>query len=122
MRRQIAFLLLAGSTQVLAAAPAGEVWHAYLNQLARQCPSKHLEWLAPADIRDALDEYKSHLSHGLQKAMAAAENHRCQDISAGATCDNVGDLDVANIHGLLPSVTASFCERFARCSKQSDCD
>ncbi|MGG6101410.1 hypothetical protein QNH99_12055 [Pantoea allii] len=122
MRLELAVLLFAGSTAALAAAPADHAWQTYMAELTRQCPSKHLEWLAPADIRDALDDYKSHLNTDLQHAMTASEHHRCQGVSAGATCDNSGDLDIAQKNGLIPSVAASFCHRFVRCSKQSDCD
>ncbi|MCW0317784.1 hypothetical protein NB724_002935 [Pantoea ananatis] len=122
MRYQMAVLLFAGTSAALAAPPVASVWQVYQAELARQCPAKHLEWLAPADIRDALDDYKSRLSTGLQSAMTTAERHRCRDVSAGVTCDNVGDLDIAWKNDLMPAVAASFCRRFTMCRKQSDCD
>lgn len=76
MRYQMAVLLFAGTSAALEAPPVASVWQIYQVELARQCPAKHLEWLAPADIRDALDDYKSRLSTGLQSAMTTAERHR----------------------------------------------
>ncbi|MEJ1267644.1 hypothetical protein WDV93_10905 [Pantoea ananatis] len=111
-------LVVCRNNRCAGSAPVANVWQIYQAELARQCPAKHLEWLAPADIRDALDDYQSHLSTGLQSAMTTAERHSCRDVSAGVTCDNVGDLDIAWKNDLMPAVAASFVA-VLRCAENS---
>lgn len=98
------------------------VWQPYTTQLARQCPAKHLEWLAPAELRDALDDYKTHLSVTARQDMDRAEVRHCANVMAGASCSNVGDIEVAETRRALPQLAESTCDRFAMCREQSDCD
>lgn len=95
-----------------------QAWDDTLNQ---QCPGKHLTWLAPADLRDALDDYKRQASPEDGRAMDAAEATRCRDVVAGASCDNQADLVFAQAHGLLAKVAAMTCAEFTRCDAQSQC-
>ena len=93
----------------------------YLMELAKQCPTKHLELLAPADLQDALAEFKSALPKKQQACMARAERLNCAHIEQGTSCLNVGDLDVANRLELTNKVATNVCASFKECLGQSNC-
>ena len=110
---------------VSAAAPADNserVGRLYAAQLGRQCPAKHLELLSPADLRDALDSYKGHLSDSTRLAMDRAESRSCRHVTMGASCANIASIEVAAEQQALPALTASICGQFEICRGQSDCD
>lgn len=110
---------------LVGAAPPGDgwsrTWATYHAELARQCPAKHLDLLAPADLRDALDTFKGSLSARARRRMDGAERRACASSVAGATCSNAGDVRVAQAHRLLPRLVASVCASFTGCAEQSDC-
>jgi len=99
-----------------------EVWHGYEAELAKQCGAKHLEWLAPADLRDALDDYKKSAPRTLARRMSHAEKQECRNSIAGASCFNVGDIRIAEEAHLTQQVAAHVCGHYAACREQSDCD
>jgi hypothetical protein len=113
--------ILAIATASGAKAGDADVRQAWNDALNQQCPGKHLTWLAPADLRDVLDDYKQQVSPEDGRAMDAAETTRCRDVVAGASCDNQADLVFAQAHGLLAKVAAMTCAEFARCDAQSQC-
>ena len=75
--RIVPILLAVGAT-VLAwsasAQPAGDGADRYLGELAQQCPDRHLEYLAPGQLRDGLDDFISSLPEDSQDQMRRAEN------------------------------------------------
>jgi len=97
------------------------VQRAWNDALNEQCPGKHLTWLAPADLREALDDYKQQVSPKDRYAMDAAASTRCRDVMAGASCDNQADLVFAQARSDLANVAAMTCAEFARCNAQSQC-
>ena len=99
-----------------------QIWHGYESQLAKQCGAKHLEWLAPAELWDALDDYKQSAPRSVARQMSNTEHRECRGSVAGASCSNVGDIEIAKEAGLIQQVTAQVCTEYARCREQSDCD
>lgn len=71
-----------------------QAWHVYKTELAKQYGAKHLELLAPAELRDALDDYKQTASQALSQQMSRAEKLECRNVVAGASCSNVGDIEI----------------------------
>ena len=98
------------------------VEEAYAGQLGRQCPAKHLELLSPAELRDALDDYKAHLAVAGRRAMNRTEAQQCATVTMGASCSNMADIKVADDQRMLAALTASICGRFELCHEQSDCE
>ena len=92
-----------------------QVWHGYEAELAKQCGAKHLEWLAPAELRDALDDYKYSAPRSLARRMSHAEEQECRNSIVGASCFNVGDIGLAEEAHLIRKVTAQVCGEYARC-------
>ncbi|MCC4595384.1 hypothetical protein NRY95_05295 [Xanthomonas campestris pv. phormiicola] len=99
-----------------------QVWHVYNTELAKQCGDKHLEWLAPAELRDALDDYKQSASKAFAQKMTRAEKRECRNVVAGASCSNVADIKIAEQAHLIRQVTSQVCREYAQCREQSDCD
>ncbi len=113
--------VLAIATAFVAKADDMSVRRAWDDALNQQCPGEHLTWLAPADLRDALDDYKQQASPQDRRAMDAAEFKRCRNVMAGASCDNQADLVLAQARGDLASIAAMTCAEFAHCDAQSQC-
>lgn len=95
---------------------------AYRAQLAAQCPSKRLDLLSPAEVRDVLDDYKARLSARIGHEMTRAEDRRCSNSPGGASCPNASDLEVAERHHIVAQVASQTCNSFVTCHEQSDCD
>ncbi|KQM21993.1 hypothetical protein [Novosphingobium sp. Leaf2] len=115
---------------LVAAVPSGaasagngwdQTWGAYRVELARRCPTKHLELLAPADLRDVLDTFKAKQPPHTRRLMDSAQHSACVHSIAGTTCDNAGDIRVAQSQRLLPRLVAAVCGSFTGCASQSDC-
>ncbi|WP_143023394.1 hypothetical protein [Sphingomonas sp. NFR15] len=98
------------------------VWHGYEAELAKQCGAKHLEWLAPAELRDALDDYKQSAPRSIARRMSHAEERECRNSIAGASCSNVGDIEVAEEAHRIQQAAAHVCGEYVGCREQSDCD
>jgi hypothetical protein len=125
MREMLGAVMIAGAAWSASAAessPYDVVMAPYIAELSRQCPDKHLELLAPAALRDALDDYKSSLLRRQEKQMDLAEGADCADSMAGTSCPNVADIRVANRLNLTRNLAAKICGAFKLCRKQSDCD
>ncbi len=93
----------------------------YFKELRRQCPEKHLELLAPADLNFVLEGLKPKLTTDQQARMARAERSDCAHSIAGVSCLNVGDFRVAGRSKLVPKLAASVCASFKACVSQSNC-
>ncbi len=100
---------------------AGDPWRPYRAELGKHCPAKHLDWLSPADLRDALDTYQAGAAPRIRAAMAVAEADRCVTTIAGATCGNLAEIEAARSAGALPPLATSVCNAFVGCRGQSDC-
>ena len=123
MRRMLVAAMIMGvASSASASTPYERLMAPYLAELGSQCPDKHLELLAPADLRDALDDFKAHLPREQQARMDKAEASHCANSIAGTSCANSGDITVAEKLKLTSSVAAKVCGSFKLCRKQSDCD
>lgn len=122
MRYLWVFAALTAPAFASSTAKYDQVWHGYEVQLAKQCGAKHLEWLAPDELRDALDDYKQSAPRSVARQMSNAEHRECRESVAGASCSNVGDIEIAEEARLLQKVTAQVCSEYARCREQSDCN
>ncbi len=107
-----------------AKAPTGyeRVMTPYFAELSRQCPTRHLERLPPADLRDSLDVFKGALPRDLESQMSVAEAVHCAHGDQGASCANLGDIEVASRVGLTRRFAAKICESFKACRGPSNCD
>lgn len=121
---RVLWIIAALATPAVAGSTAqyDQVWHGYEAALTKQCDSKHLAWLAPAELRDTLDDYKQSAPRGIAQQMSRAEKRECRNSIAGASCLNVGDIEIAEKTGLLDQVSARVCAEYAGCREQSDCD
>ncbi len=100
---------------------ADDPWRPYHVEIGRQCPAKHLEWLSPADLRDALETYEASAAPRTHGAMSVAEADRCGTTIAGATCGNLAEIEAVRSAGELPALAKSVCAAFVKCHGQSDC-
>lgn len=94
--------------------PTDPVWHGYTQQLNLICPTKHLDLLRPADLRDALDHYKERQTAHDQKQMLIAEKKSCKGVVAGATCDNIGDIKFASQTSKLAPLARDICNHVSK--------
>jgi hypothetical protein len=122
MRYLWIFAALATPALASPTAKYDQIWHGYEFQLAKQCGAKHLGWLAPAELRDVLDDYKQSAPRSVARQMSNAEHRECRDSVAGASCSNVGDIEIAERARIIRQVTTQVCSEYARCREQSDCD
>jgi hypothetical protein len=106
---------------VLAETHYDKVMRPFEAELARQCPAKRLERLSPADLRDVLDDYKSALHPSRRHALDKTEQRNCVSAIAGASCENVGDVEAANHLKLTRSLAEFVCAKAPACRSQSDC-
>jgi hypothetical protein len=98
-----------------------KVMQPFTAELSRQCPSKRLQLLAPADLRDLLDDYKSGLGPSYRRTFDRSERRHCLRAIAGASCQNVGDVAAAEHLNLTGSLAAFVCAKAPACRAQSDC-
>ncbi|MCM2443448.1 hypothetical protein GOZ78_03175 [Agrobacterium vitis] len=94
--------------------PTDPVWRAYTQQINLICPTKHLDLLRPADLRDALDAYKERQTATDQEQMLKAETKSCKGVTAGATCDNFGDIKLASQTGKLAPLARDICDHVSK--------
>lgn len=109
----VIFASHASADQKQSSQPTDAVWSAYTQQLELTCPSKQLDQLKPADLRDALDSYKDRQTAKIQKQMSRAEAQSCKDSMAGTSCDNIGDIKFARQKGKLAPLAHTICDHFS---------
>ncbi len=122
---RIGLVLIAALGSMASAAPADRyqrLWQPLASQLAAQCPTKHLDRLSPAELRDSLDAFKAHRPAIERREMDQAERHHCAGSIAGASCANLGTIEVAERHRQLSRIATQLCGQYAQCRGQSDCD
>ncbi len=103
------------------AAPVDEVWPRYWQAVRQACPARHLDLLAPAELRDVLDAFKAGPARPLRSKLDHAELKQCRGDAAGAGCANLADLALIEKHRLLTPLAAAVCQHFETCRDQSDC-
>jgi hypothetical protein len=96
-------------------------WEAYTSRLAKSCPGKRLEMLAPGELLDIVDEFTGSLPSNKQKIVKASEQRSCRGVEMGATCDNTGFLEAAIQIKELDRFVSKVCALPERCKDYSDC-
>jgi len=87
------------------------LWSGYLQALDRTCPDRHIDRLSPADLRDALDAYRTQAAPAARRTMLRAETQACRRTVAGAACSNVADLRFLSLQKELPAFARWMCTR-----------
>lgn len=96
-------------------------WDLYRNALARSCPDKHLEMLAPGELIDTVDEFTKSLPSNKKIVVKASIKRTCSGVEMGASCDNTGFLQAAVRLGELDHFVARMCTLRERCTDYSKC-
>ena len=92
--------------------------------LAKDCNSKHLEWLSPAELNDLIvQDFRGQLSSREKAAVDRFNNEKieCADVTMGATCETVSYLRAMTKAQILPRFAKFVCETGKECKGQSDC-
>ena len=116
-----ALLALAGPITSYAGVTAWQVWE---QDLRRQCPSKHVEWVADGSYDELLGAFEASLALPTQKKIAQIVDysHRCASEEIGFACEMATSLDAFRKMGLLKSFVEFGCahvkcEEVALCSE-----
>lgn len=121
MKRLLPILLC---TTALAATPEAtpkQAWSTFRTQLNQQCPDKHLDLLAPADLLNTIEDYEQTLSATDEALVNKYKDRACRNVAAGASCDNTGFLQAAIKINRLDHFTAKLCTQPIVCTGQSQC-
>ncbi|WP_263411378.1 hypothetical protein [Terriglobus tenax] len=94
---------------------------AFEQLLKDQCPQKHLELLAPADLLNTIEDYELTLNAEEMALVHKYQYRACHNVAAGATCDNTGFLQAAIKLNRLDHFTAKLCTQPILCTEQSKC-
>lgn len=112
----------------LAAYPApltpSEKVHKPLNALLqRDCPTKHLDFLSPADFNDAVDPFRNALSSAGRRQLdqTADPAKACAGTAAGPSCANLAYIKAATQLKVLPLFASKICTLPLVCGTQSKC-
>jgi hypothetical protein len=91
--------------------------------LARECPSKHLEWISPADLGELIDNFHESLLASQKEKLDLANDEKtsCAKVMMGMTCGNVAALHAMTKVGLLTTFANKVCASHLICRGQSDC-
>ncbi|SRR5579883_247469 len=122
MKLLTALLLIFGFP--LAAFGQSQNYAPYTDLLAKECGTKHLEWISPADLNDMIIiDFEGTLPKNLKRKLDAANDEKtaCANVIAGATCENVAHLRAMRKIGLLAKFSKSICRSGLVCRSQSDC-
>lgn len=98
----------------------------YLDGLAAQCPTKHLDWIAPGETPDHNDEFEATLDPAARARLDPTSNAlpggglaHCPGV--GASCGNAVRLATYDRLGLLPRFVTFMCALPEACTEQSTC-
>jgi len=120
--RLIALLSLILTTPSLLGADDVDLWKKWKQELQRQCPANHVEWVADGDYDELLADFVKTLPRSTQARVAAIADysHRCSTEQMGFSCEMVVHLDAFNQLGLLRRFAAFGCQRY-KCSEPAFC-
>ncbi|HEX9202307.1 MAG TPA: hypothetical protein VF865_22315 [Acidobacteriaceae bacterium] len=96
-------------------------WDAYTTRLAKSCPEKHLDMLAPGELIDTVDEFTDSLPSNQKKIVKASIGRSCRGVDMGASCGNTGFLQAAVKLRQLDHFVTKVCALHERCNNYSDC-
>jgi hypothetical protein len=103
---------------------AGEknVWTAWKDELHRECPKNHVDWISDAGYDELVSDYLHTLPVSTQQkvSVVADYSHRCSDVTIGFECEMGVHLDAFNKLSLLKQFTAYGCRRY-KCEEPALC-
>ena len=119
------FALLALAGPIMSCAHADiKAWQVWEQDLRRQCPSRHVEWVAGGGYDELLGAFESSLARHAQKRILQIVDysHRCAGEEIGFACEMAISLDAFRKMGLLKRFVEFGCahvkcEEAALCSK-----
>jgi len=123
MKRPVVLLTVALSAFPLSAMAQIDNYKPYHMLLARNCPSKRLELVSPADLNVLIDDFHDSLPANEKNRMDRANDTKkvCAKVIAGLTCGNVADLRAMTKVGLLVNFAKRVCASGLVCKAQSEC-
>ena len=98
----------------------------YGADLAAQCPAKHLEWIAPGEMPDHIDDFETTLNPTTNASLdptgaALPGGGLAHCPGTGASCGVATRIAVYDKLGLLPQFVKFMCALPERCTDQSTC-
>ena len=116
--------LLVGFLGLCLAAPVrANEFEDYRRDLTERCPAKHLDLLSPGDLADYLDAFTASLpaAERARFEKTADIEHACEEVEAGASCQNFAQIRAARTLKLMAKLIESLCDRPLACTAQSEC-
>lgn len=110
---------------MLAPVTAGAIsdgWTAWKAELARQCPSHHVDWIAGGVYPDLLDRFEKILKPAARQRVTkiADLQNKCAKELAGFDCEMGESLRAYQKVGVVASFAAFGCREFT-CTEPSIC-
>jgi hypothetical protein len=89
--------------------------------LAKECPKKHLEQLAPGDLDIVIARYLDSLPAKRSEALYKAAQPMCVESLMGVSCANIGYIRAFNRFGLTRRVAHIACSSGFVCRGSFNC-
>lgn len=91
--------------------------------LQRDCPTKHLDFLGPADFNDAVGPFRTSLSSAERQQLdqTADPAKACTGSATEPGCQNLAYIKAATKMKLLPLFATKICTLPLACSAESKC-
>jgi hypothetical protein len=103
---------------------AGEknIWTVWKEELHRQCPKNHVDWISDGEHDELLGDFLHTLPDSTQQKVTAVADysHRCSEVTMGFYCEMAVHLDAFNKLSLLKQFTAYGCRRY-KCEEPALC-
>jgi hypothetical protein len=103
---------------------AGEknVWTSWKEELHRQCPKNHVDWISDGEHDELLADFVNTLPASTQQKVSAIADlsHQCSGATIGFECEMGVHLGAFNKLSLLKQLTAFGCRRY-KCEEPALC-
>lgn len=98
------------------------VWNMWTQDLQRQCPSNHVDWIAGDFYDELVTAFVQTLPPSSQRKISSIADYsrRCADEKMGFSCEMSVHLDAFNRLGLLKRFAAFGCHRY-KCEEPALC-
>jgi hypothetical protein len=101
---------------------AADVWKKWRQELRRQCPANHVEWISDPEQDELLAAFVETLPAVTQAKIDAIADYanRCSNVTIGFYCEMGVHLDAFNRLGLMRQFAVFACRHY-KCSEPALC-
>jgi hypothetical protein len=89
--------------------------------LARQCPSRHLEYLEPGNLELVIEKFLNRFSEERQAALYTAAQPMCVESQIGVSCSNIAYIRAFIRLRMIRGLAHTACASGFMCKREFDC-